>query len=98
MIRSFFNLRRSSLLRGNVLVLGSLAASFMLAKFPLNQPTPTMILPILFAAAGMADTFRCIRMQWSWYHGTVMIALYMDVMALIMILFLAIYPLLMRIG
>lgn len=70
----------------------------MLAKFPLNQPSFAMIFPILCAAAGTADTFRCIRARWSWYHGAVMLALYMDLMALIMILFLAIYPLLMRIG
>ncbi len=98
MIRSFFNPRSPSLLRGNILVLGSLAASFALAKFPLNQPTLAMIFPILCAAAGTAETFRCIRMRWSWYHGAVMIALYMDVMVLTMILFLAIYPLLTRIG
>ncbi|MEO6828805.1 MAG: permease [Acidobacteriaceae bacterium] len=98
MIRSLFQLRRPSLLRGNVLVLGSLAASFFLAKFPLNRATPTMILPILFAAAGMADTLRCIRRRWSWYHGAVMLSLYMGVMVMIMILFLALYPLLMRIG
>jgi hypothetical protein len=98
MIPSFFHLRTPSLLRGNILVLGSLAASFALAKFPLNQPTALMILPILSAAAGTAETFRCIRLRWSWYHGAVMIALYMDVMALIMILFLAVYPLLTRIG
>ena len=98
MIRSFFNPRLPSLLRGNILVLGSLAVSFALAKFPLNQPTPAMVLPILCAAAGSVETFRCIRTQWSWYHGAVMISLYMDLMVMVMILFLAIYPLLTRIG
>ena len=98
MIRSFFNPRLPSLLRGNILVLGSLAASFKLARFPLNQPAAIMLVPILIAALGMADTFRCIRVRWSWYHGAVMVALVMDLMALIMILFLAIYPLLTRIG
>ncbi len=98
MIRSFFNPRSPSLLRGNLLVLGSLAASFVIAKFPLNKPSPAMMFPILCAAVGTWETFRCIRMRWSWYHGAVMIALYMDVMVLIMILFLALYPLLTRIG
>ncbi len=79
-------------------MLSSLAASFKLARFPLNQPAPIMIVPILVAAAGMVETFRCIRARWSWYHGAVMLALYMDLMALIMILFLAIYPLLTHIG
>lgn len=98
MIRTFFNPRMPSLLRGNVIVLGSLAASFLIARFPQNRPSPAMIFPILTGAAGMADTFRCIRMRWSWYHGAVMISLYMDAMVLTMILFLAIYPLLARIG
>ena len=96
--RSFFNPRSPSLLRGNILVLGSLAASFTLAKFPLNQPSLAMIFPILFAAIGTAETFRCIRVHWSWYHGAVMLSLYMDVMILTMILFLALYPLITRIG
>ncbi len=98
MIRTFFNPHLHSLLRGNILVLGSLAASFLIAGFPLNRPSPAMILPILSAAAGTYETFRCLRMRWSWYHGAVMLSLYMDVMALTMILFLALYPLLVRIG
>ncbi len=98
MIRGFFNPHLPSLLRGNILVLGSLAASFLIAGFPLNQPTPAMIFPILSAAAGTFETFRCIQMRWSWYHGAVMLSLYMDVMALTMILFLALYPLITRIG
>ena len=89
---SFFNLRVPSLLRANVLALGSLAASFLLAKFPFNQANVAMIFPILGAAAGMEETFRCIRMHWSWYHGAVLISLYMDAMVLTMILFLALYP------
>lgn len=89
---SFFHLRLPSLLRGNLLVLGSLAASFALTKFPSNQPTLVMILPVLTACLGVAETFRCLRLRWSFYHGAVMISLYMDAMALTMIGFLAIYP------
>ena len=75
---SFFNLRAPSLLRGNLLALVSLAVSFPLAKFPFDQANPAMILPIVGAAAGMFETFRCIRGRWSWYHGAVLISLYMD--------------------
>ena len=92
-IRSVFNLRLPSLLRGNILVLGSLAASFAIAKFPSNKATLSMLFPVLFAFAGTAETFRCLRAQWSFYHGAVMISLYMDIMALTMICFLALYPL-----
>ncbi|MGH9615763.1 MAG: permease [Acidobacteriaceae bacterium] len=95
---SFFNWRVPSLLRGNLLSLVSLAISFPLAKFPLDQANPAMVIPIVGAAAGMAETFRCIRMRWSWYHGAVLMSLYMDTLILTMILFLALYPLLMRIG
>lgn len=97
-LASRLNLRPPSLLLGNLLVLGSLAASFMLARFPLNRATAAMIFPIVCASAGMVETFRCIRLRWSWYHGTVMVSLYMQIMALVMILFLAIYPVLTRIG
>jgi hypothetical protein len=89
---SFFNLRAPSLLRGNLLALVSLAVSFPLAKFPFDQANPAMLLPIVGAAAGMFETFRCIRVRWSWYHGAVLISLYMDALVLTMILFLALYP------
>lgn len=90
---SFFKFRSPCLLRGNVLVLGSLAAAFFIANFPADRATPAIIVPIAVAAFGMAETFRCIRARWSWYHGAVMISLYMDLMALALILFLAFYPL-----
>jgi len=89
---SFFNLRAPSLLRGNLLALVSLAVAFPLAKFPFDQANPAMILPIVGAAAGMFEAFRCIRARWSWYHGAVLISLYMDALVLTMILFLALYP------
>lgn len=93
---SLFNLRVPSLLRGNLLSLVSLAVSFPLAKFPFDQPSPTLIFPILGAIAGMVETFRCIRVRWSWYHGAVLLSLYMDTLVLTMILFLALYPFITR--
>ncbi len=93
---SIFNVRAPSLLRGNLLALVSLVVSFPLAKFPYDQASPAMILPILGAAAGMVETFRCIRVRWSWYHGAVLLSLYMDVLILTMILFLALYPFITR--
>jgi hypothetical protein len=89
---SFFNPRAPSLLRANLLALISLAIAFPLARFPVDQANPAMLLPIVGAAAGMAETFRCIRVRWSWYHGAVLISLYMDALVLTMILFLALYP------
>ncbi|MHB1673318.1 MAG: permease [Acidobacteriaceae bacterium] len=93
---SLFNPRAPSLLRGNLLALLSLVISFPLAKFPFDQANPAMLLPIIGATAGMIETFRCIRIRWSWYHGAVLISLYMDVLILTMILFLALYPLIAK--
>ena len=88
----FFNLRRKSLLRGTVLVLGSLALSIFWAGYPEATPHPGLALLAMVAFAGTLDTMRCLRLRWSFYHGGVILLLYMDIMALAMILFLLIYP------
>jgi hypothetical protein len=80
------------LLRGTLLVLGSLTLAFFWAGYPEAHPEPRLILPALGAFAGTVDTIRCLRLKWSFYHGGVMLLLYMDIMALAMILFLLIYP------
>jgi hypothetical protein len=88
----FLNLRRKSLLRGTVLVLGSLALSILWAGYPEAKPHPGMALLAALAIAGTLDTMRCLRLRWSFYHGGVMLLLYVDIMALAMILFLLLYP------
>jgi hypothetical protein len=89
---SVINLRKKSLLRGAVLVLGSLILAFIWAGYPEDHANPRLILPALGALAGTIDTMRCLRLKWSFYHGGVILLLYMDVMALAMILFLLLYP------
>lgn len=84
--------RRKNPLRGSAAVLLSLAWAIWLSHFPLNRPTLWLALPALFAFAGMADTARCMQRKWSWYHGGIVLFLYMDMMAVTMILFLLIYP------
>lgn len=86
------NLRRKSLLRGSLLVLGSLVLAFFWAGFPEAHANPGLILPALTAFAGTLDTMRCLRLQWSFYHGGVILLLYMDIMVMAMILFLLLYP------
>jgi hypothetical protein len=44
------------------------------------------------AALGTWDTIRCLQRRWSFYHGAVVVFIYMDIMALCMILFLLLYP------
>ncbi len=92
MLPSFFNPHKRSLLRGCLLVLLSLGAALLLSNFPNIHPAPILILPTLIAIAGTADTVRCMQRRWSFYHGGVLLLIYMDLMALCMILFLLLYP------
>ena len=73
-------------------MLTSLAAAIFLSDFPHNHATPLLVFPTLAAIAGTADTVRCMQRRWSFYHGGVLLLIYMDLMALCMILFLLLYP------
>jgi hypothetical protein len=88
----FFNPRCRSLLRGTLLVLLSLGASVLLSHFPDNHATPLLILPTIAAVAGAIDHLRCVGTRWNLYNGGVLLMLYMDLMALSMILFFLLYP------
>ena len=87
-----FNLRARSLVRGTVLVLASLIAAFLLSGFPHVHPAWKLIFPAFAALWGTFDTLRCLQLRWSFYHGGVLLLLYMDIMALAMIFFLLLYP------
>ena len=73
-------------------MLTSLGAAIFLSDFPHNHATPLLVFPTLAAIAGTADTVRCMQRRWSFYHGGVLLLIYMDLMALCMILFLLLYP------
>jgi hypothetical protein len=88
----FLNPRSRSLLRGCLLVLVSLGAAVLLSDFPQNHATPLLVAPALVAIIGTADTVRCMQRRWSFYHGGVLLLIYMDLMALCIILFLFLYP------
>ncbi|QNI37950.1 permease [Edaphobacter albus] len=92
MILNFFNPRRRSVLRGALLVLLSLGAAALLSDFPNNRANPMIVLPTLGAIAGAIDHVRCMRPRWDLYHGGVLLLIYMDLMALSMILFFLLYP------
>ena len=92
MLPRSLDLRQRSLVRGTVLVLGSLLASFLLAHWPDDPPSFRLLAPTLVAVLGTWETLRCLRARWSFYHGAVMVLLYMDIMAIAMILFLFLYP------
>lgn len=88
----FFNPRSTSLLRGSALVVFSLGIAFRLSNFPYNHPTLLLVFPALVATIGTADTIRCIKPQWNLYYGGVLLLIYMDLMAVCIILFFLFYP------
>jgi hypothetical protein len=89
---AFLDLRRKSLTRGNLLVLVSFSAAVALSDFPHNRATLFLLLPAFFAALGTAETVRCMQRRWNFYHAGVILCVYMDLMAEVMILFFLIYP------
>ena len=92
MVARFFNPRHRSLLRGALLVFLSLGTAVLLSDFPHNRATLFLILPALAAVAGTIDHLRCLRKEWNFYHGGVLLLIYMDLMAISMILFFLLYP------
>jgi len=91
-IPRILNPRNRSLLRGGLLVLLSLGVAVRLSGFPNSRTNPYLALPALGAIAGTIDHVRCMRTKWSWYHGGVILLVYMDLMAIGMILFFLLYP------
>jgi len=98
MTPAIFNPRSRSLIRGNLIVYASVAAATLISKFPHIRPTPWLILPFLGCLAGMGDTLRCIQKRWNLYPGGVMFCLYMDLMAIMLVLFFLVYPYLVWLG
>ena len=91
-LRDFLDPRHKSLIRANVLVFCSLVAAVFLSDFQHNRATPWLVVPTLSILAGPADTIRCIRKRWSFYHAGVIFCIYMDLMADAMVLFFLLYP------
>ena len=89
---SIFRLRQKSLLRGTTLALGALWISFLLSGFPEVHICLWLIAPLLVACAATWDTARCLQKRWSFYHGGVLLLLYVDLMILLMISFLLLAP------
>jgi hypothetical protein len=86
------NPRRRSLVRGNLLVLGSFAAAFRLSDFPRSRATLLLVIPAVVALIGTLDTARCMQRRWNFYHGGVVLCIYMDMMAILLILFFLFSP------
>jgi hypothetical protein len=93
-----FNPRIRSLVRGNFIVLISLAVATLLSNYPHLRATPWLVLPALGCMVGTADTIRCMKKRWSFYHGGVLLCVYMDLMAITLVLFFLLYPYLVWLG
>jgi hypothetical protein len=92
---NIFRLRQKSLLRAMLLSLGAFAASLRVAGFPnISNLHGSLwqILALLVAAWGMAETARCLRRKWSFYHAGILILLYADLMILACIVVLLVGP------
>jgi len=87
-----FNLRRRSLLRGNILVLGSFAASFPLSGFPHTRATLLLIIPAVVALYGTFETARCMRPKHNLYYAGIVLCLLMDLLAVCLIFFFLLFP------
>ena len=98
MTPAIFNPRAHSLIRGSLIVFASVALATLLSKFPHIRATPWLVLPFFGCLAGMADTLRCIQKRWSFYHGGVLLCLYMDLLAITLALFFLLYPYLVWLG
>lgn len=89
---SLFHLRSRSLVRGTLLVLLSLLAAFYFSGFPQGRKAPILVFPALLSMYGTYETIRCLQLRWSFYHGGVLLLLYMDILVVVMIFFLLFYP------
>jgi hypothetical protein len=89
---SILQLQKKSLVRGTALALGSLWASFRLSGYPEMHVCLWLIAPLLTACAATWDTARCLQRRWSFYHGGVILLIYVDLMILLMISFLLLAP------
>ena len=98
LIPTLLNPRFRSLARGNTIVLSSLLIATVISRAPHLRATPLLVLPMFGCMVGMADTVRCMRKRWDFYHGGVLLCLYMDLMAIAMVLFYLIYPYLVGLG
>jgi hypothetical protein len=89
---ALFNPRRRSLLRGNLLVLGSFAVSFPLSGFPGTRRNLLLLIPAMVALYGTFETARCMRPKQNLYYAGIVLCLFMDLLAVCLISFFLVFP------
>ncbi len=75
-----------------MLVVIALVAGILISHTPDLRPTLWLMLPMLLAMWGSAETTRCLQKRWSWYHGGVLLLLYADLMVATLVAFFLLYP------
>lgn len=80
------------MIRGTLLTLASLWVSFRISGFPDPHLCLWLLIPLGVALFGAFDTARCLQKRWSFYHGGVLLLLYVDLMVLLMIVVLLLAP------
>lgn len=85
-------------MRGNLIVVVCLGAATLMSKFPYLRATPWLALPAIGCVVGTADTARCMQKRWSFYHGGVLLCVYMDLLAVTLVMFFLLYPYLVWLG
>jgi hypothetical protein len=95
---ALFNPRVRSLTRANILVLTGLAIATPMSGMPHIRANPLIALPLLLCIIGTADTVRNMQRRWSFYHGGVLLCIYMDLMAIMLVLFFLFYPYFLWVG
>jgi len=73
-------------------VLGGVAVAIPVSHYPHLHATAWGILPVLTVIFGTVETVRCIQRRWNLYHASVLLCIYMDMMAVSFLLFLFLYP------
>lgn len=66
--------------------------ALMCAGFPNVHASAWLLVPTAGALVGTFETIRCLRREWSFYHGTVLILIYADILVVAVIVFLLLYP------
>lgn len=87
-----FNPRVRSLPRANLLVGVSVLTALLLSHAPRLQPNLWILVPAAVVVMGMVDTLRNIQRRWTFYTAGVLLLLYMDLLAIFLVLFLLLYP------
>ncbi len=89
---AIFRIHHRSLARGTLVTLTCLWVSFHISGFPEIHPCLWLVFPLGLALAGSCDTARCLQKRWNFYHGGVLLLLYVDLMILLMIVVLLLAP------